>query len=61
MRITRAKPEWAGSGSVGEAKQASVMRSQQWWAEKLAVGIFYTTGSAELARTISNAMLPSSP
>lgn len=40
MRITRAKPEQAGSGSVGETKQASMMRLQQWWAEELAVGIF---------------------
>lgn len=63
VRIARAKPEEAGSGGDGEAKQASRTRSQQGQAEKLTVGIFYTTGSgsAEMARTVSNTMLLSSP
>lgn len=48
VRIVRAKPEEAGSGGDGEAKQASRTRSQQGQAEKLTVGIFYTTGQAQL-------------
>lgn len=38
MRIARARPEQAGIGG-DEDKQASVMRSQQWWAGELAVAI----------------------
>lgn len=40
VRITRAKPEQAGSGGDGGDEQTSVMRAQQRWAEGLAVAIF---------------------
>lgn len=60
-RITRAGSEQAGGDGDGEAKQVSTRKSQQWWAEELAVGVFYTASSAELARTVSNTMLLPSP
>lgn len=63
VSVARAKPEQPGSGGDGDAKQASRVRSQQGQAEKLTEGIFYTSGSgsAEMARTVSNTILLSSP
>lgn len=61
VRITRAESEQTGSGGDGKAKQVSTMKSQQWWAEKRAVGISHRAGSAELARTVSNTKLLPSP
>ena len=55
MRIARAKPEQAGSGDDGEAKQDSDSEISAGKAcSRLLFFFFYRTASAELARTVFN-------